>query len=66
MKDFFHFETKWKEARKMKNLRDTLFALSALNIEIGAADYNSLRYRRCFNLASALEDRIVEKWGRKK
>lgn len=60
---FYHFETHWKEARKMKNLREALFALTSLSIEIGCMKYDSLRYNRCFNLKSALEDRIIEKWG---
>ena len=61
---FYHIETKWKEARKMKNLRDALFALTSLSIEIGCEEYDSLRYNRCFNLKLALEDKIVKKWGR--
>ena len=66
MERFHHFETRWKEARKMKNLRDALFALTALSMEIGCEDYDSLRYNRCFKLKFALEDKIVEKWGRNK
>ena len=66
MGKFFFFFLKWKEARKMKNLRDALFALTSLSMEIGGEKYDSLRYNRCFNLKSALEDKIVEKWGRKK
>lgn len=66
MRKFFHYETRWIKARKMENLRDALFALTSLSMEIGGEKYDSLRYNRCFNLKSALEDKIVEKWGRNK
>lgn len=66
MDNFFHHETRWKEARKMKNLSDALFALTSLWLEVGNVEYDCLRYRRCFNLASALEYKIVERWGSNK
>ena len=66
MKKHYHFENHWREARKMKNLRDALFALTSLSMEIGCEEYDSLRYNRCFDLKLALEDKIVEKWGHKK
>ncbi len=62
MNIFFHFENHWAEARKMKNLREALFALTSLYIEIGTYPTESLRYKRCFNLANALNERIIEKW----
>lgn len=64
MGHFHHVETHWEKARKMKNLRDALFALTSLSIEIGCEEYDSLRYNRCFKLKTALEEKIIEKWGK--
>lgn len=60
-----NFNHKWKRGRKLNNLRDALFTYGTLMMDVGFQDYETLRYRRCFNLASAFEDKIVEKWGDK-
>lgn len=58
-----NFEHKWKQGRKLTNLRDSLFTYGLIMMDVGFYEYKSLRYRRCFNLASAFEDKIIDKWG---